>query len=352
MLMVMPGTMGDGHEGYSQTFYPGVYDSAQAVSLEVKGGDEVSGINLRLVPSHAVSIRGVVKGTPAATGYGTNVQLLSKSERARRIEKMVVPDEHGTFEIGGVMPGKYVLSAISDGDNKMMAAREDVEVSDSDIDGVVLVLKHGKDIPGRLRIEGNVTTKEKRVRVHLSPEDSYTFMGGMPADVQDDLNFTLKGFAEGDYRLSVWGLPEDAYVKSAFAGSRDVLEEGFHLAGQPRPLDILISGNGGHVEGVVTDNKNNPFPGARVVLVPEETRRKRQDLFKTSNTDQYGRFSLRGVTPGAYTIYAWESIEEGAYQDPDFLKMYQDAGKSIRVSESSNVSENLKVIPGQTAAGN
>jgi hypothetical protein len=41
-----------------------------------------------------------------------------------------------------------------------------------------------------------------------------------------------------------------------------------------------------------------------------------------------------------------------AYQDPDFLKTYADAGKSIRVSESEHITENLGVVPAQMAKGN
>ena len=85
------------------------------------------------------------------------------------------------------------------------------------------------------------------------------------------------------------------------------------------------------------------------MILPDEPHRKGQDLLKAAGTDQYGRFSLRGVMPGAYLIYAWESLDEVAYRDPNFLKMYADAGKSVRVSESSNVTVDLKVIPAATA---
>lgn len=348
-MVVMPGGSGDSREGYSQTFYPGVYDSAQADPIEVKGGAEVGGINLRLVPMRAVHVRGVVIGGKVKE-FGLDVRLIPKG-RYRPTDKFAMPDEHGAFDMEGVVPGTYTILADSFADEKRMFAQQTIEVADSDIDGITLLLKPGADIPGRLRLEGNVPVKDSHIRVSLFPEEFLLF-GGMPAVPDDNMTFTLKGYSDGDYRLSVFGLPEDTYIKSATVGSRDILEDGYHLAGAVRPLEIVISANGGRVEGVVTDNRNNPFAGARVVLVPDEAHRRRQELFKSANTDQYGRFTLRGVAPGTYTIYAWESIDEGAYMDPDFLKTYADTGKSIQVSESSRISADLKVIPAATAEGN
>jgi hypothetical protein len=150
--------------------------------------------------------------------------------------------------------------------------------------------------------------------------------------------------------LNVWGLPDNAYIKAATAGSQDVLEHGFHFAGQIKPLDIVISANGGRVEGAVTDAKNKAVTGARVVLVPEESRRKRLDLFKSGSTDQMDA-SRFAACPQVHTRFT-RGVEEGAYQDPDFLKLYEDTGKTVRVSESGQINVDLKVIPGQAAEGN
>lgn len=344
MMWNMPVSSPDIHEGYSQIYYPGVYDSAQAEPLEVKGGAEIGGINFRMVPAHAVHIRGVVKGA-----LGANVELVPKGTGFGRSGRIAMPDDKGAFEIAGVMPGTYTVSAISVGDEKQMYARQIIDVADTDIDDVYLALKPGADIPGKLRMEGHVPTKDSHIQVGLSSDDPSPFGNGMPATPDDDMTFTLKGVADGDYRLTIMGLPEDTYVKSAYVGTHNILEEGFHLASPVKPMEITISTNGARIEGTVTDSKNTAFTGAQVVIVPAEPHRKGQELFKAAGTDQYGRFSLHGIVPGTYTIYAWESLDEVAFMDPDFLKMYADAGKSVRVSESSSVTVDLKVIPVATA---
>jgi len=57
-----------------------------------------------------------------------------------------------------------------------------------------------------------------------------------------------------------------------------------------------------------------------VVLVPDAPRRERLMLFKTTTADTMGHFSITGIAPGEYKLFAWEQIEESAYQDPEFLK--------------------------------
>jgi hypothetical protein len=51
-----------------------------------------------------------------------------------------------------------------------------------------------------------------------------------------------------------------------------------------------------------------------------------------------------GITPGDYTLFAWETVERGAYMDPDFLRPYKDRGKPIRVDEGSKLNSQLELI--------
>jgi hypothetical protein len=67
-------------------------------------------------------------------------------------------------------------------------------------------------------------------------------------------------------------------------------------------------------------------------------------LFKTTVTDTTGHFSITGVAPGEYKLFAWEQIEEGAYQDPEFLKPYENQGQAVAIREGSRETAQLKVI--------
>jgi hypothetical protein len=54
---------------------------------------------------------------------------------------------------------------------------------------------------------------------------------------------------------------------------------------------------------------------------------------------------MQGITPGDYALFAWENVETGAWQDPDFLRGYQTQGTAVRIAEGDNQSVSLTVIP-------
>jgi hypothetical protein len=105
----------------------------------------------------------------------------------------------------------------------------------------------------------------------------------------------------------------------------------------------VVSPNGGRIDGSVSGDENKPASGATVVLIPEADNA-RNDLYKTAQTDQYGRFSLRGITPGTYKLFAWDDVEPGAWQDPAFLDNYKDKGKKVTIEEKSRESADLTLL--------
>ena len=71
----------------------------------------------------------------------------------------------------------------------------------------------------------------------------------------------------------------------------------------------------------------------------------RIDLYKTSVTDDNGRFTIRGITPGDYKIYAWEALEQFAYFDSDLLRQFEQKGKFMQIAEGSKEIVEVKIIP-------
>jgi len=171
-------------------------------------------------------------------------------------------------------------------------------------------------------------------------------------------SFSVLGVTPGDFRVEVHpiltvppsalmppGL-ENAYVKSIRLANRDILNEGLRLQSRPdAPLQIVIAMNGGTLDGRALDDNGKPVPNARVVLVPVLSRRQRGDLYKSVSAGDSGNFQLSGIAPGEYKLFAWERVEEGAWQDTNFISVYEDRGKAIRIGEGGRVTAEAKVIP-------
>ncbi len=183
----------------------------------------------------------------------------------------------------------------------------------------------------------------------LQPRDDPE-MGSASATVKSDGTFVLKNVASDVYDLTLVGTPEDFYLKAARLGSDNVLQAGLSLAGgrQPGALELILSSAGGHIDGIVLSEQQG-FGGALVVLVPEPRHRGQAHLYKTTTTDQYGHFTLRGIAPGDYKLFAWEDIEAGAYRDADFLRPYEERGESLGVVEADRHSAQLKLISADVA---
>jgi hypothetical protein len=331
-------------------YYPGTPDPQSAAPISLQAGIVFSGVDVTVSTVHTFNVRGqVING---ATGQPvTNVNVVLEPRQRSGFGGLIMRSRgngsnKGSFDIGGVVPGSYDVVAIFNDRNNRMSARVPVDVSAADVENVTIALSAGFSVAGRVSIEGP-SQDISRVRVNLRPSASgLQFGGAVPASqVQADGSFTLLQVGQDTYRLNWNGLPRNFYVKTARLGAVDILKEGLRLERQPTvPIEIVISSNTGTVDMTVLDERQEASINTTVVLVPDADRRYRTDLYRTGSTDSTGRLHLDGVAPGTYKAFAWENVEAGAWQDPDFIRQYEERGKPIRVSENSSTSAEVRVI--------
>ncbi|HET9129947.1 MAG TPA: hypothetical protein VFO86_03305, partial [Terriglobia bacterium] len=161
-----------------------------------------------------------------------------------------------------------------------------------------------------------------------------------------DGSFTVDSIPPGIFKVILQQMPPDGYIKSMRVGSLDILNDGLHISGNPgAPLEIIIGVNAGRIAGSVADTRGAALSNRTVVLVPDVQLRHRNDLYRVVATDITGKFQLNGIAPGDYKLFAWENVEPNAWQAPEFIQMYENAGQRIRISEGSNENIHLTVIP-------
>ncbi len=335
-------------------FYPGVVDARSATPIAVTPGATAGGVDISvgagLLPVR--HIRGHVldnTGLPLAA----IVSVYSRNREPLFNMLSVRSDSNGVFDLPGVLPGSYLLFV--NPAPKSGQGSASIEVGEKDVNNVTVATTALYSISGRFIIEGQAGNSSDPILGRLSvgrlirdPEMPNMIPTGpnFASPPQPDGSFQLGGVPPGDFRISLRGMPGNAYIKSIKLGNVDVLDQGLHIEGPPdRLLEIVIGANAGTVQGSVVDSRQQTLRNRTVVLVPEPRLRHRTDLYQTAATDSSGQFVMRGVTPGNYKLFAWDDVETGAWQDPDFIRAHENRGTPIQVMEGSNPNMQLMVIP-------
>jgi hypothetical protein len=338
-------------DGYVSTWYPGTLDISTAPRVTVKGGTELRGVDIRMVKTRVVRIRGTIISAATGKPASGNVMLMPRNKGyASWIEMRhaYVRNPAEGFEFRDVTPGQYVLQAHVGMNEDVETMQQKIDVGDSNIDSLVLRPSPSMEIRGKLSIEGGKIEGE-RIGVSLQPwdDDGSENFGGGWGEVKADGTFTLKNVQAGRYRIQCFR--QGAYMKAARAGDQDVLNSPLDTTqGAPASLEITLSTNGPQVTGSVKDADGKFLPGVSVVLIPEdESLRGQWGGYGTSTTDQYGNFRVTGIRPGEYKAIALEEVEGGEYMDSEFVKRYERKATPVSLKEGSKESLQLTVITGE-----
>jgi hypothetical protein len=333
-------------DAYAPTYYPRTLDVAGAVALDAAPGAVLRNIDILLTKVRTVSVSGKIvdPGGPAG-GRNLMVMVTPRGGPAGMAGGRGTQIQDGKFVVRGLRAGSYMLMAERWENNKRITARLPIEVGDSPLEGLTLVLSPGFTVTGTVRVEGSTQTDVSGASVLLTARGDSTSNNSAGARAKSDGSFTISNAAPDLYAVSVMGVPENCYLKSIRFGDEDALARGLDLTrGAGTPVDIVLSPAAGSVEAVVLDAKQQPATGVSVIAVPEGARAESQQFYKSAITDPYGRASLKGLAPGDYKLYAWEDAEAGAWQDPEFRKQYERSGESISIRENGRESKQLTVI--------
>jgi hypothetical protein len=339
---------------YVLTYYPGTGDFNRATSIDVKPGSDLS-LDFVAPKQQLYTISGkVVDPNPVAAANG-NLPAVTLSLAFQTLTgqsglfqmSQAYDAKTGTFVIRDVIPGPYILQAGA----TTASARIPIEVTNANIEGLNVVVDGGITVNGRFMMDSGELPPASALRVlmRIMSNGVQNFTGYSPT-IQPgaDGTFSLPGVLPGQYRIFVQPPPtQDFYVKEirydraeALSNAVDVSRRGADAG----TMEILLSRAVGQVDGVIVDERGQPVPGTQAVLIPDNDR-VRFELFKTATTDQTGRFTMRGIAPGDYKLFAWEALENFGYFDPDVLRRSEPLGKAVRVGEASKLSVEGKIIP-------
>jgi hypothetical protein len=333
---------------YVPTYYPGSPDPAKAATIIVKPGDEIPSVDILLQRVAAYKIRGrIYNMITHRAGKDVSIMMSARNSHlawSSFVSPTTAQNKDGSFVLNDILPGSYTLTAYWFDEGKTYVAKQNIDVGNADVEGVTLTIAPGITINGHVIWDGKPSLEGDELSISpYSTEQGIDFGGA--ARVAPNGAFTLKDISEDAYHLSVNGMSKDCYIKAIRYGTADALYDGFTVQrGTDASLEVTLSSRGARVQGTVTDADGLPLAGVWVVLVPEEAHRGQTQMYKKTTTDQYGHFELRGIPPGDYKLFSWEEVENGAWQDPEFLKPFESKGEEIKLQESDQKTMNLTTI--------
>ncbi len=336
-------TQKKGQTTYAELYFPGGLSMAEASPIHLAAGEELNGIDFRIIKVKSFSIFGrLLGGSGSASSF---VQLMPLDDTNGSVSwnasQMAQVDSDGKFAFHECRPGRFALTARSFSDDNHASAHAEVSIADSDVN-VSLEFGQNPDLQGSIRSDDPNETLKPGISVFLRPEANGPFFG-MPAETREDGTFTLKSVSLERVRVSIQPIPDGHYIKSIQLGNVQAEDDALDLTnGAPGELVITLGSKGATVTGTVQDDQQKILTNARIVLVPDN--RKLESHFETGSPDQNGQFSIKNVPPGSYKLFAFDNAEFGSWLDPEWLKPYDSKGEAIEVKESEKVTKGLTLI--------
>jgi hypothetical protein len=151
----------------------------------------------------------------------------------------------------------------------------------------------------------------------------------------------------GPRLFRVLRLPDDWAVKGVWSGDQEISDTPIDItaAAPPAPLRIVVTSETGTVGGVARDAKGAPLAGARIVVFGDDEREwgPRSRVIKTAETSADGRYQVRGLLPGKYSVAAVSFLENFAWFDAGVLRQLKSGAQSIDVTANGRHAVDLVV---------
>jgi hypothetical protein len=340
----------EAQDPYAAVYYPGVLEVDSASPISLAEGSELADVDFQLHKVRAVTVRGHLL-SPAEKFSASQIQVVlahNEGNVASYIDRAsaFVDPATGKFEIRGVSPGSYLLVASQLASGRALGGRVPVEVSATAApEDVTAALTPAFDIIGSVEVEGAPRGSVPGLAVRLLPSEGLA-LGPQPASkVAGDGSIRLSGVTPGLWTLVIDSLPEGLWVKTESFASSEVVAGELNVNESARgQLRIVLANNGAQISGTVAADAQ-PCR-ATVVLVPAVPElRSAHQMYRITNSTERGAFTLKGVRPGSYKLFAFQEIEPYEWLDPEQLKMVEAMGEPITVSAGENALKDLVAIP-------
>jgi Carboxypeptidase regulatory-like domain len=329
------------------TWYPSSADSENSIAITVGPGDQVSGLEIRLRRGSVHVIRGTLVGgenIPEERGQFSQRYISANGSAAGANGQRGAIRSDGTFEIPNVPSGTYQIQ-VGQGFPSIHLGSLKVQLDDRDLEDVSVQLLPPRPLKGFIQHEEKGAANLSGLAVQVVP-----FLPGWipPTFSREDGSFEFTLVGSERYRVGINAGPGH-YLKQIRYGDAVSTDGTISLTGAIENLILVLSARGARVTGTVTgtgepSNSAEQAKGTiatfQVVLLPKSV----PGNARLATFDQNGTFSLSDIPPGTYTLFAFEGVPNGAWEDSAFMQEVSGSGTEIELIEGDVRSVDVPVL--------
>jgi len=328
--------------GFPHMYYPGVADLTSSAPIQLApGAQSEADFSLATVPVYQVT--GTVGGHTPDQGVGFQVLTPSGDEVSMPTNFNMGT---GAFTLEDVPAGSYLLRALSQMSLQPMRAETRIAVA-SNMDGVHMTLAPAVSIPIVVRLDAHAssgsgssggTPQRPPVSVHLIPQDPTTAELFSNAEPNGN-GLVLQNVDFGTYTVDIRPL-SPWYVQSATYGQSNVLYDDISIApGQGYPMDIVLRDDGASISGTLKPSGGTPQRINVVILAQPASKLGAHTLQGITDT-----FSLNGLAPGDYLVFAFDRDDGLEYSNPDVMDAYASQAAHVTLTAGQQAQVQVEVI--------
>jgi len=261
--------------------------------VELDNAEHLDNVEVKVDAASSILGRVVAKDDTSRGIAGVAVGAIKWEGRMWRAQG--VSDVAGNFEIVGLVPGKYALSA--DRRGMIFEGGVQVEVVDADVTDVTIAMRTGVNLSGRLEppLVAQVALARVGDDILAGDKDAVSIA---KARTESDATgaFMLRGVPAGEFEIT-------AMAKDGKSGKVTVTVNGDDQSGLVIPLSPRAS-----VSGRVIDSDGKPVAGVYVINyrtdVPLLVRMRRDGIYRAATTGADGSFRIVGLDAGTWLLSA------------------------------------------------
>jgi len=330
------------------TYYPGTPVPTLAIPITLGVSEERAGVNVQTSAMVLSTVTGTIAREDGRPVRNTRIAATQQVSALRGFfSQTTYSTADGRFRIDNLPPGRHELLAREEPNNAASGlwATAEVIADGNPIKDVVLVLREGETVSGKLVVEG---TKPLTFNAQLT-------LSPLDRDPSNSASFSARPDPEG--RFSMTGVLPGRYVLIASDVSAGYLIRSVQLDGaevgdlpievgssrQIQGLDVRLSPNGASVAGTLFDADGRPNSDLLVIVFPADDKYwlPGSTRVRTARPATDGKYSVRSLPPGSYRVGVVIDAEPGEWFARPFLQKL--APTAIAISLSGGESRTLDV---------